>query len=470
MGSTETLHRPEFSADWFSHQVSHWSELLLPFRDKPAHFLEVGVFEGQSTLWLLENILTHPEARLTYIDTFEGEPDSDGPQGDDLAARFHSNTRPFHHKMTGFRGYSGEKLRQLPPASFDFVFIDGSHAAPDVLTDAVLCWPLLKEGGLLAFDDYEWDRFPVPERCPRLAIDAFLSVMRGQCVLVHKGYQVWIRKVGQAGAGDRPSICLMTTCMGRLDFLKQTLPAAVAQPDSVCVVVDYSCPERCGDWVEANFPTVQVVRVEGETRFCLSKARNAGLQAIRELWVCCYDCDIVLDPAFIRTVLPSLRPGYFYQADPLDDLGTWGTFIGYREDVERGGGYDEIYEGWGDEDVDFFSTLEFSGIQRGTFPASLIRHLPHGDDLRVKFHNNKDRWMNALVNKVFRNIKFDLMRQRGGLLSRSFREELYRTVSHMVHDSCRNNVGSELNVGQGMEGMPRDWILERGLKYIFRQR
>ena len=39
---------------------------------------------------------------------------------------------------------------------FDFVYVDGSHQAPDVLVDAVLSALLLRKGGLLVFDDYFW--------------------------------------------------------------------------------------------------------------------------------------------------------------------------------------------------------------------------------------------------------------------------------------------------------------------------
>jgi len=53
-------------------------------------------------------------------------------------------------------GRSDAMLRDLPHDHFDYISIDGSHEAADVLSDAVLSWPLLKTGGLICFDDYEW--------------------------------------------------------------------------------------------------------------------------------------------------------------------------------------------------------------------------------------------------------------------------------------------------------------------------
>jgi hypothetical protein len=75
------------------------------------------------------------------------------------------------------------------------IYVDGSHEAADVLADAVLAWPLLAPGGLLGFDDYKWQKFPEPERCPGVAIDGFLAAMRGRYRELHRGYQVWVQKV-----------------------------------------------------------------------------------------------------------------------------------------------------------------------------------------------------------------------------------------------------------------------------------
>jgi hypothetical protein len=65
---------------------------------------------------------------------------------------------------------------------FDFIYVDGSHQAPDVLADAFLSFRLLRENGVIAFDDYLWQE-ALPDgidsiRCPKLAIDAFTNIHR----------------------------------------------------------------------------------------------------------------------------------------------------------------------------------------------------------------------------------------------------------------------------------------------------
>ncbi len=141
--------------------------------------MEIGVFEGRRTVWLLENILTHPASTLTYVDTFAGGAEHAATDLTDLEARLRANTEPHRAKLVARKGPSAVTLRELSMGRYDFVSIDGSHEAADVLSDAVLSWPLVKPGGLVCFDDYEWWIDAAPERSPKLAIDAFLATMRG---------------------------------------------------------------------------------------------------------------------------------------------------------------------------------------------------------------------------------------------------------------------------------------------------
>src|SRR3954471_12220533 len=69
---------------------------------------------------------------------------------------------------------------------------------------------------------------------------------------------------------------IITTCMGRLDHLKQSLPKMVAQGCHQVIVVDYSCPQHSGEYVRNNFPSVRVVSVAGQEHFSNWRARNAG--------------------------------------------------------------------------------------------------------------------------------------------------------------------------------------------------
>lgn len=53
------------------------------------------------------------------------------------------------------RGRSNDLLPLLKPMSFDLVFVDGSHAYSDFISDLHLATPLVKDGGVICGDDLE---------------------------------------------------------------------------------------------------------------------------------------------------------------------------------------------------------------------------------------------------------------------------------------------------------------------------
>jgi predicted O-methyltransferase YrrM len=78
---------------------------------------------------------------------------------------------------------------------FDFIYIDGDHTADQVWKDGAKGWKYLKQGGILAFDDYEWDAGKGPQHNPKQGIDTFLEVHDGEYELLAKNWQVWLRKL-----------------------------------------------------------------------------------------------------------------------------------------------------------------------------------------------------------------------------------------------------------------------------------
>ncbi|MEO1088755.1 MAG: class I SAM-dependent methyltransferase, partial [Acidobacteriota bacterium] len=189
-----------FSLDLFAMHVPVWRKLLAPLAGRAGlRFLEIGSFEGRSACWLLGEVLTHPDSQLTCIDTFDLQGQSAAvDRGDPLTleARFEHNIASAGGagRVEKRVGTSGSILPGLEPESLDFAYIDGSHHPRDVLADAVMTWRLLKTGAAVTFDDY--GSISAGELMPRKAIDAFMDCYRGDYELVHKGYQLTLRKTG----------------------------------------------------------------------------------------------------------------------------------------------------------------------------------------------------------------------------------------------------------------------------------
>jgi predicted O-methyltransferase YrrM len=149
-----------------------------------VRFLEVGSYEGRSACWLLNNVLTHESARLTCVDRFL--PGYRETYDHNIAQTGASQ------KVTTIVGQCQDVLCSLEPRHYDFIYLDASSDQRDTIEDAVLAWRLLKERGILTFDDYgggpEW------EPGVTLGVDAFLHVYAGAYEILHKGFQVTVRK------------------------------------------------------------------------------------------------------------------------------------------------------------------------------------------------------------------------------------------------------------------------------------
>jgi hypothetical protein len=180
-----------FTSDWFSHNIPTWTRVLDPLKGKPnLNYLEIGPYEGRSFLWVMDNILTHPSSRAVAIDTFDKIFDSDPEQ------QFTDNLRRAGRlsSVRIIKGFSQEKLRSLALNSFDLIYIDGDHRSKGVLMDTLLCWDLLKEGGILIFDDYKLDYELPMEARPEFPLDVFQVLFRDEFQVLVKDYQLIIRK------------------------------------------------------------------------------------------------------------------------------------------------------------------------------------------------------------------------------------------------------------------------------------
>lgn len=163
---------------------------------KPRRCLQLGCFCGDATVWMLSHF---PEAGVVDIDTFEGSDEHVGIFDMGQVRRVYERvTAMYSDRLVTMVGTTDVQLRFLRGLAddvwFDFIYVDADHHSAAVLADAVLAWPMLVPGGLMAFDDYAWGQSVSEYEKPSTGIDAFLSAYGDQLDLIHKYSQLWVKK------------------------------------------------------------------------------------------------------------------------------------------------------------------------------------------------------------------------------------------------------------------------------------
>jgi hypothetical protein len=194
----EVVARGAFRRDWFTENVSSWELMMEELDGRGARALEIGSFEAMSACYVLWRL---PDSHVTCVDTFDGGPEHIAGQhlpDAGLETAFDANVALVDASRV--RKLVGDSKRVLVDllaerARFDFVYVDGSHLALDVLADAALSWRLLATGGFLVFDDYNWAEFGEDRLLrPGAAVDSFLLLVEGKYELVSSGWQLALRK------------------------------------------------------------------------------------------------------------------------------------------------------------------------------------------------------------------------------------------------------------------------------------
>jgi hypothetical protein len=177
--------------NWFYYVKENFEEFV-PQTEIRA--LQIGAYAGDFSKWLLEN---RTVIRLDDVDTWKGSDDEGG-----LVTNWKQVFKYYSFQMRGFRNVnvyrtiSDDFFKSIPEThAYNFVYIDGSHLARQVLTDGLNAFEHLELHGIMVFDDYLWNNNVDPYKNPKLGIDAFLKFHEGNLEVVMKEYQVWIKKV-----------------------------------------------------------------------------------------------------------------------------------------------------------------------------------------------------------------------------------------------------------------------------------
>jgi predicted O-methyltransferase YrrM len=187
----------EYTQDWFTRHLPVWNPLVATV--KPKKILEIGSFEGRSTCFMIENATVYnDDIEIHCVDTWLGSKEHGDTDFKQVEARFDANVKESLDKVTDrnvrvikHKGTSLEQFSKLVVeghlSSFDWVLVDGSHLAVDVLYDAIFAFKLTRLGGVIIFDDYNVQEAPDLENnldFPKIAIKSFGKIYGHKVSLV----------------------------------------------------------------------------------------------------------------------------------------------------------------------------------------------------------------------------------------------------------------------------------------------
>jgi glycosyltransferase involved in cell wall biosynthesis len=169
-----------------------------------------------------------------------------------------------------------------------------------------------------------------------------------------------------------PKFSIVTTCKGRLSDLKQSLPTFLAQNGAEVIVVDYDCPDGTRTYVAEHYPQVRVVAIENKPIFNISQARNAGAaQAVGDVLVF-LDADMLIGAGFLDYLAANMERGSYGNFAAGVANSARGSCAVDRSLFEEVGGYDEVIEGYGGEDLDLYARLGFMRAKHVSLPREYI--------------------------------------------------------------------------------------------------
>jgi len=187
------MNKYRFTHTWFI--GSEIKQKLLNFIDptQRINVLEIGCFEGLSSVFFADQLLNHPESSLTCVDPFLSIENNDHSSflmnneehNFDYNIKICNNSNKIDVKKITSDAFFNKNENM-----FDFIYIDGCHETEYIKKDMTNSFAALKHNGIMWMDDYNGgDGIKIKN-----TMNNFLNHHEGKYKIIHIGYQLAIRK------------------------------------------------------------------------------------------------------------------------------------------------------------------------------------------------------------------------------------------------------------------------------------
>lgn len=166
------FHDKKYNRCWVAEYLPYWNSKLLKQINKWSHkdtirFLQIGVFEGLSLIYLTKHIFAGRKLEITVIDDFSTEPYFNTEE------TFRANTADMDVRI--IKKQSHLALLELIDGTekFDFVYCSGSRKPSVCYVDFALLSMVMSDNGMILLDTYDAYSSYEGEISPTVARSAF---------------------------------------------------------------------------------------------------------------------------------------------------------------------------------------------------------------------------------------------------------------------------------------------------------
>ena len=184
----------KYTKSWFINSEINQNLHNFINNDTKNTILEIGCYEGLSSVFFADNLLHHQESSLTCVDPFLQIDTNDHAQflQNNEEDNFDYNISHCNHadKITVHK-VTSDAFFKTNTNRYNFIYIDGCHECDFITRDMENAFAVLEKNGIMWMDDYGGgDGIQIKN-----TMDMFLEKYKGQYTIINSGYQLGIKKL-----------------------------------------------------------------------------------------------------------------------------------------------------------------------------------------------------------------------------------------------------------------------------------
>jgi predicted O-methyltransferase YrrM len=182
----------KYSQTWFINSGIHREMKGVVDSSKEMNILEIGCFEGLSSVFFADNFLDNPASSLTCVDPFLTVANNDH-----LEWLLNNEEQNFDYNISNCKNSNKITIHKITSDDFfktnnktyHFIYIDGCHEPDFIKRDMDNSFHYLEKNGVMWMDDYLKGDGRI-----KTEMDSWLETHKGQYDIIYISYQLAIKK------------------------------------------------------------------------------------------------------------------------------------------------------------------------------------------------------------------------------------------------------------------------------------